>query len=77
MISTSTIRPGILNKILSALGYTGREGDDIPQEWLDKVNALNAYQLMDAFLNHYGVFNLTGEVIEALDELRSAVEHHA
>lgn len=77
MISVSTIRPGILNKILVALGYTGIAEDPIPQVWLDKVNSLNVYQLMDAFLNYYGVFNITGEVIEALDELRSAVEHHA
>lgn len=76
MVNAETIRPGILHKILVSLGYEGSESDVIPDAWLEKVNSLNAYQLLDAFLAYHKVVGLTGDVIEALDELRSAVEHH-
>lgn len=72
MIHTDQIRPNILRAIASTLGWVGGEEDEVSPEVLAQIQAFNAFQALDAYLNALGVVGKTGDFIEAVDELRSA-----
>jgi hypothetical protein len=72
MIHTDSIRSSILKRIARGLGWTGSDDDDISQEFIDKINELNAFQAIDNFLISHNVIGMTGDFIESVDELRAA-----
>lgn len=73
MIHTERLRPAIVQSIAKNLGWTGDPAqDEVPPEFIARIQAFNAFQALDAYLNALGIFNKTGDLIEAVDELRSA-----